>query len=84
MTEEETKNTQEEEQQDTVVSDSAADEDAANEALTEESDEEKDPLQTALEEIEQLKTQMLYKTAEFDNYRKRTLKEKAELILNGG
>jgi molecular chaperone GrpE len=27
---------------------------------------------------------MLYKTAEFDNYRKRTLKEKAELILNGG
>lgn len=84
MTEEETKNTQEEEQQDTVVSDSAANEDAANEALTEESDEEKDPLQTALEEIEQLKTQMLYKTAEFDNYRKRTLKEKAELILNGG
>ena len=27
---------------------------------------------------------MLYKTAEFENYRKRTLKEKAELILNGG
>ena len=46
--------------------------------------EEKDPLEAALEEIEQLKTQMLYKTAEFDNYRKRTLKEKAELILNGG
>ena len=46
--------------------------------------EEKDPLEAALEEIEQLKTQILYKTAEFDNYRKRTLKEKAELILNGG
>lgn len=46
--------------------------------------EEKDPLKKALEEIELLKTQMLYKTAEFDNYRKRTLKEKAELILNGG
>lgn len=41
-------------------------------------------LEQALEEIELLKTQMLYKTAEFDNYRKRTLKEKAELILNGG
>ena len=27
---------------------------------------------------------MLYKTAEFENYRKRTLKEKADLILNGG
>ena len=49
-----------------------------------EEEEEKDPLQAAQEEIEQLKTQMLYKTAEFDNYRKRTLKEKAELILNGG
>jgi molecular chaperone GrpE len=46
--------------------------------------EKKDPLEAALEEIEQLKTQILYKTAEFDNYRKRTLKEKAELILNGG
>jgi molecular chaperone GrpE len=46
--------------------------------------EEKDPLEATKEEIEQLKTQILYKTAEFDNYRKRTLKEKAELILNGG
>ena len=49
-----------------------------------ENTEEKDPLEAAQEEIEQLKTQILYKTAEFDNYRKRTLKEKAELILNGG
>lgn len=49
-----------------------------------ESPEDKDPLEAALAEIESLKTQMLYKTAEFDNYRKRTLKEKAELILNGG
>ena len=49
-----------------------------------ETSEEKDPLEAALAEIEELKTQILYKTAEFDNYRKRTLKEKAELILNGG
>ena len=41
-------------------------------------------MEAAQQEIEQLKTQILYKTAEFDNYRKRTLKEKAELILNGG
>ena len=27
---------------------------------------------------------MLYKQAEFENFRKRTLKEKADLILNGG
>ena len=51
---------------------------------TEKPAEEKDPLEAAQEEIEQLKTQMLYKTVEFENYRKRTLKEKAELILNGG
>ena len=45
---------------------------------------EKDPLEKAQEEIEELKTQLLYKAAEFDNYRKRTLKERTELILNGG
>lgn len=50
---------------------------------TNESQKEKDPLATALEEIEQLKDKYLRSVAEFDNYRKRTLKEKAELILNG-
>ena len=45
--------------------------------------EEKAPLEAAQEEIAQLKEQMLYKAAEFDNYRKRTIKEKAELLLNG-
>jgi len=46
--------------------------------------EQKDPLEAAQEEIEQLKDKYLRSVAEFDNYRKRTLKEKAELILNGG
>jgi len=46
--------------------------------------EEKDPLEAAQEEIAELKNQLLYKAAEFDNYRKRTLKERTELILNGG
>ena len=46
--------------------------------------EENDPLEKAQKEIAELKTQLLYKVAEFDNYRKRTLKERAELILNGG
>lgn len=46
--------------------------------------EGKDPLEKAQEEIADLKNQLLYKVAEFDNYRKRTLKERAELILNGG
>lgn len=43
----------------------------------------KDPFAAAQEEIEQLKDKYLRSVAEFDNYRKRTLKEKAELILNG-
>ena len=50
----------------------------------EEEAEEADPLEKAQKEIEELKTQLLYKVAEFENYRKRTLKERAELILNGG
>lgn len=46
--------------------------------------EHDDPLATAEEKIEQLKDQLLRQAAEFDNYRKRTIKEKSELILNGG
>ena len=73
--------------QEEVITDSV-DTDATAEGIEQrdeaaETTQEKDPLEVAQEEIEQLKTQMLYKTAEFDNYRKRTIKEKAELILNG-
>ena len=46
--------------------------------------EEKDPLVKAQEEVEELKDKWLRSVAEFENYRKRTLKERAELILNGG
>ena len=49
-----------------------------------ENTEEQDPLEKAQTEIAELKNQLLYKVAEFENYRKRTLKERAELILNGG
>jgi molecular chaperone GrpE len=88
MTEEEIKNQEEEEQQEAEEQqENAAAEVSDNNEETEapaEEEEEKDPLEAAKAEIEQLKTQILYKTAEFDNYRKRTLKEKAELILNGG
>ena len=59
-------------------------ENTENTADTEEPQEEKDPLEQAQDEIAELKNQLLYKVAEFDNYRKRTLKEKADLILNGG
>ena len=49
-----------------------------------ENSEEQDPLEKAQAEIAELKNQLLYKVAEFENYRKRTLKERTELILNGG
>ena len=49
---------------------------------------EEEKLQKQLEEaqqtIEDQKDKYLRLSAEFDNYRKRTLKEKAELIKNGG
>ncbi len=41
-------------------------------------------LEKAEQEIADLNDQLLRKIAEFDNYRKRTIKEKTELILNGG
>lgn len=52
-------------------------------------EEEKEPtaeekLEAANAEIADLKDQLLRKIAEFDNYRKRTIKEKTDLILNGG
>ncbi len=61
---------------------SEAGEDTNDEASAE-TQEEKDPLEAAHEQIEQLKDQLLRTIAEFDNYKKRTIKEKAELILNG-
>ena len=48
------------------------------------SEEEKDPLEAAQEENAKLRDQLLRTIAEFENYKKRTLKEKTELILNGG
>ncbi len=54
------------------------------EVTTEEPQPEVDPLEAAQAEIAELKKQLLYKVAEFDNYRKRVIKEKADLILNGG
>ena len=41
-------------------------------------------LEKAQATIEEQKDKYLRLSAEFDNYRKRTMKEKAELILNGG
>lgn len=59
-------------------------EDAVNEVETEEMGESKDSIEALKEENSKLKDQLLRTIAEFDNFRKRTNKEKAELILNGG
>ena len=55
-----------------------------NEAPLTEEEELAQELEKANEQIEEQKDKYLRLSAEFDNYRKRTMKEKAELILNGG
>ncbi len=46
--------------------------------------EEVDELEALKAEMEEQKDKYLRLAAEFDNFRKRTMKEKSELILNGG
>ena len=70
----------------TTNEEATADDKNKNEEESVQSDskeQETDPLEKAQDEIAQLKDKYLRSVAEFDNYRKRTLKEKAELILNG-
>lgn len=69
---------------DTEAQAAAEDETEAKDEATEEAAEEADPLTKAQQEIAELKDKWLRSVAEFENYRKRTLKERAELILNGG
>lgn len=70
-----------------VISDDNTEDTSAN---TDNSAEDKtteltveEQLEAAKKEVEQYKDKYLRAVAEFDNYRKRTLKEKAELLLNG-
>ncbi len=67
-----------------TVTDETAEAEVGATDTEEEQAEEKDPLEVANEQIADLKDKYLRQVAEFDNYRKRTLKERAELILNGG
>ena len=53
------------------------------ESLTGE-EQQRSELDEANEKIAELNDKYLRQVAEFDNYRKRTMKEKAELIKNGG
>ena len=69
-----------------VNSESVSENEKGNEAETEVEVEEKaeDEVLKLKEQIDELNDKFLRSVAEFDNYRKRTLKERAELILNGG
>ena len=72
---EETQNTAEEQPQNDQAEEAAP--------LTHEEQLEKE-LEEAQTAIEEQKDKYLRMSAEYDKYRKRTIKEKAELILNGG
>lgn len=62
---------------------SKAGEETQNSNGKEEQKEQEDPLKKALDDKAKLADQLLRTMAEFDNYRKRVRKEKADLILNG-
>ena len=66
-----------------TTTDDAAEDETESTAAAEEEKSVEEQLALARAEIDDLKTQALYKQAEFDNYRKRVIKEKADLILNG-
>ena len=59
-------------------------EDTAKDAEKKDSDEKTSKEAELQKQVDDLKDRYLREVAEFDNYKKRTLKEKAELILNGG
>ena len=86
MTEKDIEIKDEETQNEAPVNETAKEAEEKEDVNSEETseEEEKDPLEKAQEEIADLKDKWLRSVAEFENYRKRTLKERAELILNGG
>lgn len=69
---------------DTDTADTQAAEEAETPAEPEVEKTDAEKLAEAEAEIASLKDQLLRKAAEFENFRKRTIKEKTELILNGG
>lgn len=68
--------------EETAAEETTAEETAAEEVKAEPTAEEK--LAQLEEELAKEKKEYLFLMADFDNFRKRTLKEKAELIRNGG
>ena len=61
-----------------------AENETAEEVVAEGVDKAEDEVARLKEEVAKEKKEYLFLMAEFDNFRKRTLKEKSELIKNGG
>ena len=77
-------NSEETQSEETRSEETPETEETRSEECGESAEEELDPVEKLQAELAEVKNQLLYKAAEFENYRKRTLKERAELILNGG
>lgn len=72
----------EKEEEKKVLNETAGEQDTAQQQEQEEETTEA-KLAKSEAEVADLKDRLLRQMAEFDNYRKRTMKEKAEIILNG-
>ena len=75
--------TQQEEQKNGVEATDNAAQEPEQQAEQQEDESVESKLAKSEAEIADLKDRLLRQMAEFDNYRKRTMKEKAEIILNG-
>lgn len=71
-------------QEEAAENEEVREEETQEEATLTEEEKLAQELEEANKTIEDQKDKYLRLSAEFDNYRKRTMKEKAELILNGG
>lgn len=71
-------------QEEAAENEEVREEETQEEATLTEEEKLAKELEEANKTIEDQKDKYLRLSAEFDNYRKRTMKEKAELILNGG
>lgn len=81
---EEEKTSQEEKIQEEPIVNAAEENKEDNSESAEKEETLEDKLSATEAKVAELQDKYLRQVAEFDNYRKRTLKEKAELILNGG
>jgi molecular chaperone GrpE len=69
---------------DDIFADNIADDVPKEQVENENPEEDPETTDNASEELEKMKDSFLRLMAEYDNYRKRTIKEKADLIKNGG